>query len=281
MQALSTEAAMDRTSTQSPSHVGFGATLRSEWTKLISTRTNWISLVLALTLSAGLTALISWSIGFTFKDWNAADKASFEPITFSMSGLLVAGIIFVVLGVNLTASEYSSGMIRQTLSTTPKRGRVLWAKLLVVTAVSVVFGLIINLVVIWVGNMVFRAYDMPTASLSDSDTLRAIAGLTITTPVFPIIGVTVAFMLRSAAGAITAVLALLFLPSMFGGLLPSRWQEDVIAWLPGPLSDSISIGFLSEDSPMTKGLWMATGGLIVWLALFIGLAWWFLNKRDA
>ncbi len=281
MQALTTEAALDRTTTSAPSTVGFGATLRSEWTKFVSTRTNWISMVLAVVLSAGLTALIAWSIGFTFKDWSAADKASFEPITFSMSGLLVAGIIFVVLGVNLTASEYSSGMIRQTLTSTPSRGRVLWAKLVVITAISLVFGLLINLLVIWVGNLVFGAYDMPTASLGDSDTMKAILGLTITTPVFPIIGVAMAFLLRSAAGAITAVLALLFLPSMFGPLLPNRWQEDVLAWLPGPLTDSISIGFLSEDSAMTKGIWEATGGLALWLVLFVGLAWWFLNKRDA
>ncbi len=281
MQALTTEAALDRTSTPAAPSVGFGATLRSEWTKFISTRTNWISIILAIVLSAGLTALLSWSIGFTWDDWSANDQASFEPISFSMSGLLVAGIIFVVLGVNLTASEYSSGMIRQTLTTTPKRGRVLWAKVLVVTAVSLVFGLIINVLVIWTGNLVFAAYDMPTASLGDSDTLRALAGLTITTPVFPIVGVAMAFMLRSAAGAITAVLALLFLPSMFGPLLPNRWQEDVLAWLPGPLSDSISIGFLSDDSAMTKGIWEATIGLVIWMILFVGLAGWFLKKRDA
>jgi ABC-2 type transport system permease protein len=150
-----------------------------------------------------------------------------------------------------------------------------------VTIISLVFGLISNMLGTWVGSPVFAAYDVPTASLSDSDTLRAIAGLTITTPVFPIIGVAVAFMLRSAAGAITAVLALLFLPSMFGGLLPSRWQEDVLAWLPGPLADSISIGFLSEDSPMTKSVWEASIGLVVWLALFLGVAWTLLNRRDA
>jgi ABC-2 type transport system permease protein len=281
MQAISQNAVASRSTPTNLPAVGFGATLRSEWSKFTSARMTWISLALALVLSVGLTMLLSWAVGFSFDDWNEADRATFDPITLSMSGLLVSGIIFVVLGVNLVASEYSSGMIRQTIATTPKRGRVLMAKVIVVGAVALVAGLVVNTAVILAGNLVFGAYDMPTASLSDGDTLRAIFGLTITTPVFPILGVAVAFLLRSAAGAITAVLALLFLPSMFGPLLPSRWQEDVLGWLPGPLTDSISIGFLDSDGAMMKNAWVAGGALIIWLALFLGAAWWFLTNRDA
>lgn len=281
MQATSQSAVVNRTTTSDLPAVGFGATLRSEWSKVMTVRTTWISLALALFLSVGLTMLLAWAVGFSFDDWNEADRATFDPITFSMSGLLVGGIIFVVLGVNLVAAEYSSGMIRQTLSTTPKRVRVLLAKVLVVSAIALVAGLVVNIAVILAGNIVFGAYDMPTASLSDGDTLQAIFGLTLTTPVFPILGVAIAFLLRSAAGAITAVLALLFLPSMFGPLLPRRWQEDVLAWLPGPLTDSVSIGFLDPDGAMMKNAWVAGGALIVWLALFLGVAWWFLTKRDA
>ena len=281
MQAVSQNAVASRSTPTNLPPVGFGATLRSEWSKFTSARMTWISLALALVLSVGLTMLLSWAVGFSFDDWNEADRATFDPITLSMSGLLVSGIIFVVLGVNLVASEYSSGMIRQTIATTPKRGRVLMAKVIVVGAVALVAGLVVNTAVILAGNLVFGAYDMPTASLSDGDTLRAIFGLTITTPVFPILGVAVAFLLRSAAGAITAVLALLFLPSMFGPLLPRRWQEDVLGWLPGPLTDSVSIGFLDPDGAMMKNAWVAGGALIIWLALFLGAAWWFLTNRDA
>ena len=281
MQATSDGAVVSRSTTTELPTVGFGATLRSEWSKIMSVRTTWISLVLALVLSVGLTMLLAWAVGLSFDDLNEADQATFDPITLNMSGLLVAGIIFVVLGVNLVASEYSSGMIRQTLSTTPKRGRVLMAKVIVVGAIALVAGTVINIAVMVAGNIVLGAYDLPTAKLSDGDTLQALFGLTLTTPVFPILGVAVAFLLRSAAGAITAVLALLFLPSMFGQLLPQRWQEDVLGWLPGPLTDSVSIGFLDPDGAMVKNAWVAGGALIVWLALFLGAAWWFLTKRDA
>jgi ABC-type transport system involved in multi-copper enzyme maturation permease subunit len=155
------------------------------------------------------------------------------------------------------------------------------AKCLVIAVVITVASLVVHTAVIAAGNVVFGLHDMPTASLADRDTIRAIVGLTLVGFVFPVIGVAVAFMLRSSAAAITAVLALLFLPTMFGPLLPDRWQRDVLAWLPGPLTDSASIGFLSTDSVMTKGVWVSVVGLIVWLVIFVGGAWVLINRRDA
>lgn len=276
-----TVAPADRGARAGTARPGYGATVRSEWTKFSSVRSNWVSLAVALVLSAGLTALLAWAIGFTWDDWSAADRAEFDPITFSMTGLLISGIILVVLGVNLAASEYSSGMIRQTFSATPRRGRVLLAKCLVIALVTILASLVMSVAVMVAGNLVFGLHDMPTMSLTDRDMMRAIAGLTLVGFVFPVIGVAVAFILRSAAAAITAVLALLFLPSMFGPLLPSRWQEDVLAWLPGPLTDSASIGFIDPDAAMTKDVWMAIAGMLVWLVIFVGGAWVLINRRDA
>ncbi|MCO5220564.1 MAG: hypothetical protein M9947_03160 [Thermomicrobiales bacterium] len=260
---------------------GFGATVRSEWTKFSSARSNWVSIAVALVLSAALTALIAWATGFTWDDWNAADQADFDPITFSLSGLLVAGIVFVVLGVNLAASEYSSGMIRRSPCDHAQPRSCAACQMSVIAAVTTVAALVVNAAIVAAGNLVFGLHDMPTASLTDRDTVRAIAGLTLVAFVFPIIGVAMAFIFRSSAAAITAVLALLFLPSIPGGLPPRRWQEDVLAWLPGPLTDSVSIGFLTTDSAMTKGVVVSVIGLIIWLVLFLGAAWVLLNCRDA
>ena len=76
------------------------------------------------------------------------------------------------------------------------------------------------------------------------------------------------------------VRALVFAPSMFGGLLPSWWRENVISLLPGPASDSIAIGHLDDaDIYLAPGL--AAVVLVAWLALT-----WFgtraiVNRRDA
>ena len=58
-------------------------------------------------------------------------------------------------------------------------------------------------------------------------------GVGLTMPFFPLIGLALGFLLRSTAGAITAVLAIIWLPDMFGGLLPMWWPENVLSLLPG------------------------------------------------
>jgi ABC-2 type transport system permease protein len=258
----------------------FTATLASEWTKLVTVRSTWITLALAAILSIGITALVSWVTGWSWSEWTDADKALFDPVMNSMVGLMFASILFVVLGVSLVASEYGSGMARLTMTVTPRRERVLLAKVAVVAAVSLVAGLVITAATFLTAQAIFGAYDVPTVGLGDGDALRTVLSVGLTTPVFPILGVAMAFLFRSTAIAITAVLGLIFAPSFFGGLLPRRWQEDVLAYLPGSAADSVALSHLDPDNPMY--LDPVLGGIvaIAWLVLAIGGAGVVLNRRD-
>ncbi len=270
-----------RDTTLSTPAVPFTATLASEWDKLVTVRSTWITLALAAMLSIGTTALFAWVTGWSWGEWSAADRAAFDPIEFSFVGTMFSTILFIVLGVSMVTSEYSSGMMRLTMMATPKRSRVLLAKAVIVTAVMLVVGTLINIANFLTAQAIFGAYDLPTVSLGDSDAFRVVVlGVGLTGPVFPLIGMALAFIFRSTALAITAVLALMFAPSFFGELLPRRWQEDVLAWLPGQAADSFAIGHLYPDSPMyldpALGLVVAIG----WLVLFISGAWLALNRRD-
>lgn len=269
-----------RTFDASKPAIPFTATLASEWTKLVTIRSTWITLALSLFVSTGITALVSWATGWSWSDWSASDQAEFDPILNSLAGSMFGAILFVVLGVNLVATEYASGMIRQTMTVTPRRGRVLLAKVLVVSAVSMVAGIVVNVATFLAGQAVFAAYDVPTASLSDGDAFRSVVlGMAVTSPVLPILGIAMAFLFRSAAIAITVVLAIIFMPSFFGPLIPRRWQEDVLAFLPGNASNSIATGNLS-DSPMYIDPWLAAIVLAAWMVVFIGGTHIMLNRRD-
>lgn len=260
--------------------VSFLATLGSEWSKFVTLRSMWINVILSLVLSVTMTGLISWATAWSYEDWGQSDQVSFDPIMFSVSGTIVAAIVFVVMNVQLVASEYSSGMIRQTMTTTPKRSRVFWAKLLVNAAVVTVLTAIVGVANFLVAQWVFAIYDAPTASLSDGDTQRLLLGMTLTAPVYPIIATVAAFLLRSAAGAITLVLGLIFVPSMFGGLLPRRYQEDVLAYLPPSLADSISLHHLDPDNQLYADPSVAWIALVAWMVVLCAVGLWFLKRRD-
>jgi ABC-2 type transport system permease protein len=98
-------------------------------------------------------------------------------------------------------------------------------------------------------------------------------------PLFPVIGIAVTVVLRSTAASLSAVLALIFVPSMFGSLLPSWWQRNVLSLLPGPASDSIAIGHLNESDMHLQPVVAVV--VIAWLAALLVLARVLLYRRDA
>ncbi|HEX5165442.1 MAG TPA: ABC transporter permease subunit [Thermomicrobiales bacterium] len=271
---------LNRAPTREYSPVGFGATLASEWTKMFSTRSTYVMLGLALVLSFAMTALLSLAIGTTWDDASAATRADFEPITFSLVGLTFGGIVMAIFGVNMVSGEYSSGMIRTTLTATPKRGRVLAAKIVLIGAVAMLMSLVTTVGALAIGKAVLGSYDIPTFSMGDSDVLRVIIASTLTAPLFPLIGATFAFLFRSTATPITLVLALIFLPAMFGALFPDWWQENILSLLPGSAADSVMMGHLS-DSRMYLDLLPAAIVVVVWLVITVGAAYVTLTRRDA
>lgn len=119
----------------------FTATLRSEWTKLASLRSTSVITGIAVAGAILLTVLITVVVGESWQDWGVEERAEFEPIGWSLIGGIWTGILLTVLGITTATSEYASGMIRQTLTATPRRGRVLAAKAAVVTLFTLVVGL--------------------------------------------------------------------------------------------------------------------------------------------
>jgi ABC-2 type transport system permease protein len=257
----------------------FAGTLASEWTKLTTLRSTHVTIAMAGVLAAGAAALAGLAVGVTWDDWSAADREDFSPVLFPLVGGIFAGILLPILGVKAVTSEYGSGMIRLTLTATPRRGRVLLAKAGAVAGITLVGGTIATFGMFFAGQAVFAAYGLDTASLAETDTLRAVVGVSVLWPVFPVIGVALAFLTRSAVGAITTVLGLIFAPGIFGTLLPEWWQDHIVRYLPGPATDGIAISHLDDANTLNPGVAVAV--LAAWLAAFLGAAYVALTKRDA
>jgi len=271
----------DRRTRQQVSPPGFGATLASEWTKLVSVRSTWITIALAVILSIGTTALISLVVGLTFDDWAPQEQATFDPITFPFVGLLFGMIVFSVLAVIIVTSEYGSGMMSLSLTATPRRGRVLAAKLLLAAVVTLVGSVGTMLGMFFVAQSIFASFDMPSVSLMDDDVPRAILGTAMLSALFPLFGAALGFILRSTAGAITAVLALLWVPEIIGAFLPRWWRENVLSLLPGPAMDALTLSHILDSPTYLDSMPLAAAVVIAWMVLFVGGAYLAFQKRDA
>lgn len=106
----------------------------SEWTKFRSLRSTLYTLLLAIALMIGLGVLFTAIAADQPNGFNPGENA----ISTSLTGTFFAQLAIGVLGVLVISGEYSTGMIRASLTVVPSRLPMLWAKLSVFAAA--VFG---------------------------------------------------------------------------------------------------------------------------------------------
>src|SRR5215470_1494951 len=109
-----------------------GRVLLSEFTKFRSLRSTMWTLLAAVVLMTGLGALFSAATASQYHTFNWAERAVFNPVTTSLNGVIFAVVAFGVLGVLVMGGEYSTGMIRSSLTAVPRRVKGLWGKQAVV-----------------------------------------------------------------------------------------------------------------------------------------------------
>jgi ABC-2 type transport system permease protein len=259
---------------------GFRTTLVSEWTKLRSVRSTWIMTGLAIVLSIGFSAAIALVMGLTFDNWSDTDRAMFDPVMSSMSGLLFSLILLIVLGVTIVTSEYSSGMIRTTFIVNPQRTKVFAAKAVIIGALGVVIHAIAVPGMFFTGQAMFAAYGLETTSIGDNDATRFVIVLVcVSSLTFTLIPLSIACLLRGTASAITASIGFFILPSMLSPLLPVWVQQNVLRYLPDIATDSLS-GYTPPGAAMYLNQTPALIVVALWLAGALVVAAIVLNRRD-
>ncbi len=260
------------------------ATVAGEWLKLRAMRGTLVIACLGPILGTALCALVAVAVGLEADSWSEQDRAEFDPVLFPLVSGIVSGVLLVVLGVRAGACEYRAGLVRLTLTVTPRRGRALLAKIVVVAVASWVGFTAVTALAVLAAQPVFHAYGLPDvtcADLSAGSEVRTLAAAIGLAPVFPLIGLALAVLTRSAAGALTSVLAVLFAPAIAGGLLPPWWAAHVLIYLPGPATDSLSLSGSDDAASGVLSAGVAVLVVAAWLALFLGAAHHCLQRRDA
>ncbi len=113
-----------------PGHYRFRQVARMEWIKLRTLRSTWWAL--AITAAGG--AVMAVAIGL-----NTLNKSA--DLTNNVLAGVIPGLLLIgVLGVLVMTTEYTSGLIRATLTAAPRRPLLLAAKAAVFGAMSLAAG---------------------------------------------------------------------------------------------------------------------------------------------
>jgi ABC-2 type transport system permease protein len=218
--------------------VTFAGVLRSEWTKLRSLRSTFYSLLAAVLITVGLGTAFSAATAAHWARTSPGERAGFDPTATSLSGTFLAQLAIGVLGVMMISGEYSTGMIRASMTAVPRRVPVLWAKVVVFAVATFLLALVAEVLAFVLGQH-FLATKGIAASFSDPGVIRAVAGAALYLTVVGLLGLGLGAVLRSTAGAISTLFGLLLVLPILVHFLPSNWGDHISKYLPGTAGQSL------------------------------------------
>ncbi|GAA4619807.1 hypothetical protein GCM10023196_001290 [Actinoallomurus vinaceus] len=214
------------------------------------------------------------------------------PIERTLIGMLAGLIVMIVVAVMFMTAEYRRGLIHTTLIASPRRGRVLAAKAVVIGLVAFVAGVAATAITVPSGTRILRrggAFPFPVSSLTE---LRVIVGTAALLAVAAVLALALGALFRRSVAAIITAIVVIVVPYVlaFASVLP----DDVTRWL---LRLTPAAGFAIQQSvPEYKQVignyapsagyyplapWAGFAVLCAYAALALGLAAHRLRRRDA
>jgi hypothetical protein len=231
------------------------AQLRAELLKQHSTRTN-LGLLAAM---VSLVLLVVLLHGFAIPVEHVRGRAEQLHLVFGWAALL--GPLFAaLLGALAITGEFRNGTIRPTFLVTPRRGRVVAAKVLVSMLIASAFGLVAAAFAIGAGSAAIATRGV-VIRLDGSDYAVLIAGCAAAAALWAAIGVGLGAVVRNQVATLVGICAwLLFVDSLLLG------NVDLVGALgrftPGALAKAAS-GQDSLLAPAPAVLFLAVYAAIV------------------
>jgi ABC-2 type transport system permease protein len=259
---------------------GFRGTLASEFTKIRSVRSTYWTLLALLVVSLGIGAAATGGTAANWSHMSPSDQATFDPTQASVAGLFYLGqLVIVVLGALTLTAEYSTGMIRTSLTAMPRRPVVYVSKAAVFAVVALVVTFITAFVSFFLGQALL-ASTHDTATLSQPNVLRAVVGSALYVTLCGLFALAVGAILRHTAGTITAVIGLLFVIPILAHVLPQSWYQDLERWLPDAAGRALSVTVGPPPQHLFSA-WTQFAVFAVYTAVLLVVGGVLFRKRDA
>jgi ABC-2 type transport system permease protein len=252
--------------------------LRSEWTKLRSLRSTWLTLLCTAVIGIGIGALIAHARGRGYFELTPADQAAFDPTASSLTSIIMAQLAIGVLGVLVMTSEYATGMIQPSLTAVPRRGRLYAAKIVAFGVTALVAGQVIGFVSFLVGQAMIAGTGAPHADLGQPGVLRAVVGCGLYLAVLGLVGLALGAMARATAGALGLLVTITLLIRLMSAALPAGWQRWMAAYWPTTAGEKITTVIRVPD---TLPPWAGFGLLCGFTAALLLGGYTLLRSRDA
>jgi ABC-2 type transport system permease protein len=252
--------------------------LVSEFTKFRTVRSTVWTLLVSVVLIIGISALFSAVTASQYHTFDAADRATFNPVSISLSGMMFAVVAIGVLGVLMISGEYSTGMIRSSLTAVPRRLPVLWGKLTVFAGVIFSISLVASLISFFLGQALLNGHGLGV-SIGAPDALRSVIGAALYVTVAGMIGVALGALFRNTAAGIATFAGVFFVIPPLTGLLPASISDHLSQYLPSAAGEAVWGGARGITDALSP--WTGFALLCGYAAVLIAAAALRLRRVDA
>ncbi len=206
-------------------------------------------------------------------------------------GSFAALIAAAVLGALFITAEYRRGLIRLTLAASPRRGRVLAAKAIVIGAVTFAAGIAGIAIALPVGLAKLRSGGNPILPVTALTELRVIAGAAALIAVGSVLALAIGAVLRRGALTVTVVIAGIVLPYLLAiTALPADAADWVLRTTPAaaiaaeqsiPAYPQVTAVYTPMYGYYPLAPWAGFAVLCAWTVAALALAACLLHRRDA
>jgi ABC-2 type transport system permease protein len=258
------------------------AALHAEWTKLRTVAaTFWLlaaTITLIVTVSVMSAAAVTCPAGLA---------CPVDTVKISLTGIMLGQAVVAILAVQAISSEYSTGMIRITLTAIPRRAAMLTAKAAVLTGLVLAAGVIAVAGSVLAGRLILpghgftAARGFPPLSPGHGPVLRAAAGSVLYLALIALLSLGLATIIRDSAAAIGVVLGLLYLPPLIVAVLAGdpQWQHRIERY--SPMNAGLTIQDTTGLHHLPISPWGGIGVLASWAAAALLVSGLMLRWRDA
>lgn len=250
----------------------FPRSVHAEWIKLRSLRSNWYTLAGLFAVGLGVTALTMNAAGKAY----AEDPRAWDPTGISLRSHVVAQLIIGVLGILVVTAEYATGLVQTSLIATPRRHRLLAAKVVVAVAVAAVAGQVLMFATFFLGQAVLAGQDLPHARLGDPGVLSAVTGGGLYLAVIAVLAAGLGTLMRATAGALATLVGIVFLVPGLAGAFPT-WLRELFTYWPTLGASAI---FKTVPDPEFPHPWLNLAGMGAGVAAVLAVAFAVFRRRD-
>jgi len=215
-----------------------------------------------------------------------------NTITEHLVGTFAGLIAVIVVATIFITAEYRRGLIRVTLAASPRRGRVLAAKAVVIGSVTFVAGLAAAAAAVIFGARLASARGSYVYPVPWPTELRVVVGTGLLIALAAVFALALGTVLRRSAAAVTIVIVAIVLPYLLGvaSVLPVSASDWLLRITPAaafavqqaiPQYPQVTALYSPSSGYFPLAPWAGLAVLCAYAALTLGLAIALLRRRDA